>query len=71
MRGLELRVLALEKSDQRRAEAALELLRKVAAAEPGAKLPDTAELEASTAKMRKAVAGLERKLRFRKPRRRP
>jgi hypothetical protein len=62
MRGLELRVLALEQADLRRQEAGAELLRKMATAEPGANLtPALEELEKAAARTAKALAKLERK----------
>jgi hypothetical protein len=69
LRELELRVLKLEQSEQRRTEAGIEFLRKMAISEPGAKLPDTQKLAEAAEKTRKAIAKLERKIKYRKPRR--
>jgi len=69
LRELELRVLKLEQAEQRRAEAGLEFLRKMAAAGPGARLPDIHAMATLTEKTRKAITKLERKLKYRKPKR--
>lgn len=66
MRGLELRVLALEQAglqaELRRQEAGAEFLRKMQTTQPGADLaPQLAQIEAATARTRKALAKLERK----------
>jgi hypothetical protein len=68
LREIEARILKLEQSEQRRAEAGLELLHKLAATEPRANLPEPRGLQASMEKTRKALAKLERKAKFRKPR---
>jgi len=69
LRELELRVLKLEQAEQRRTEAGIEFLRKMAISEPGVKLPDTQKLAEAAEKTRKAIAKLERKIKYRKPRR--
>jgi hypothetical protein len=66
MRGLELRVLALEQAglqaELRRQEAGAEFLRKMQTTQPGADMaPQLAQIEAATARTRKALAELERK----------
>jgi hypothetical protein len=69
LREIEGRLLKLEQAEQRRAEAGLEFIRKMAAAEPRATLPDPGAALAE--KTRKAIAKLARKAKFRKLRRQP
>jgi hypothetical protein len=72
LREVEGRLLKLEQAEQRRAEAGLEFLRKMATAEPGAKLtPHVAPTAAAIAKTQRALAKLERQNKYRKPRRKP
>jgi hypothetical protein len=73
LQDIERRLLKLEQAEQRRAEAGLEFLRKMAATEPaaGATLPEMPAIAGTLAKTRRQLAKLERKAKFRKPRRRP
>jgi hypothetical protein len=71
LREVEGRLLKLEQAEQRRAEAGLEFLRKMAAAEPRATLPDIEATAAALAKTQRALAKLERQNKYRKPRRKP
>jgi hypothetical protein len=70
LREIEARLLKLEQSEQRRAEAGLEFLRKMATAEPAANLtPHIAPMAAAIAKTQRDLVKLERKNKYRKPRR--